>query len=153
MNSLFECLRESVDNEWDVELNTRREVPYLQATTYYFVYHINTIVLHWQEKSTLSTNENKRIDNPRIKIVKIKMKNALKHCKNKHERDFQYKKFSVTDFVVNDRRNLSGTQLKAACGRPPNCRFSFSATRNANTKATEHVTFAFSLRNLVFFPF
>ena len=61
------------------------------------------------------------------------MKNVLKHCKNKHERNFQYKKFSVADFVVNDRRNLSGTQLF--------------------TKATEHVTFAFSLRNLVFFPF
>ena len=113
----------------------------------------NHVLFCLSYKHNLLTNENKRIDNPRIKIVKIKMKNALKHCKNKHERNFQYKKFSVTDFVVNDRRNLSGTQLKSACGRPPNCRFSFSATRNANTKATEHVTFAFSLRNLVFFPF
>ena len=34
---------------------------------YYFVYHINTIALYWEEKST---NENKMIDNPRIKIVK-----------------------------------------------------------------------------------
>ena len=33
-------------NERDVELNTRREIPYLQATTYYFVYHINTIALY-----------------------------------------------------------------------------------------------------------
>ena len=28
-----------------IELNTRREVPYLQATMYYFVYHIDTIDL------------------------------------------------------------------------------------------------------------
>ena len=28
-------------NEWDVDLNTRREIPYpLLATMYYFVYHI-----------------------------------------------------------------------------------------------------------------
>jgi len=26
----------------DIELNTRREIPYLQATMYYFVYYINT---------------------------------------------------------------------------------------------------------------
>ena len=47
-----------------VELNTRREILYLQATMFYFVYHINTIALYWQEKSTLSMNENKRIDIP-----------------------------------------------------------------------------------------
>ena len=46
MEFLFECLtrfdssRVSAANEWDVELNTRREIPYLQATTYYFAYHI-----------------------------------------------------------------------------------------------------------------
>ena len=27
----------------NVELKTRREIPYLQATMYYFVYYINTI--------------------------------------------------------------------------------------------------------------
>ena len=37
---------------------------------YYFVYHINTIALYRQEKSTLLMNESKRIDNPRVKIVK-----------------------------------------------------------------------------------
>ena len=37
---------------------------------YYFVYHINTIALSWQEKSTLLMNENKRIASPWIKIVK-----------------------------------------------------------------------------------
>ena len=37
----------SAANEWGVELNTRREIPYLQATMYYFVYHRNTIALYW----------------------------------------------------------------------------------------------------------
>ena len=59
----------SIAHEWDVELNTRREIPYLQATMYYFVYHINTIALYWQEKPTSLMNENKWIDNPRITIV------------------------------------------------------------------------------------
>ena len=44
-------------------------IPYLQATMYYFVYHINTIALHWEEKPTSLMNENKWVDNPRITIV------------------------------------------------------------------------------------
>ena len=34
--------RVSVANEWDIELNTRREILYIQATMYYCVYYINT---------------------------------------------------------------------------------------------------------------
>ena len=56
-------------NERDVELNTRRKIPYLQATVYYFVYNINTIALYLEEKPTSLMNENKWIDNPRITIV------------------------------------------------------------------------------------
>ena len=59
----------SIDHEWDVELNTRREIPYLQATMYYFVYHINTIALYWEEKPTSFMNEYKWIDNPWMTIV------------------------------------------------------------------------------------
>ena len=40
----------SIAHEWGVELKTRREIPYLQATMYYFINHINTIALYWQEK-------------------------------------------------------------------------------------------------------
>ena len=36
----------SIAHESDVELNTRREIPYLQATMYYFVYQIDTISLY-----------------------------------------------------------------------------------------------------------
>ena len=59
----------SIAHEWGAELNTRREIPYLQATMYYFVYHINTIALYWEEKPTSLMNENKWIDNLRITIV------------------------------------------------------------------------------------
>ena len=59
----------SIAHEWDVELNTRSEIPYLQATMYYFVYHINTIALYWEEKPTSLMNENKWNDNLRITIV------------------------------------------------------------------------------------
>ena len=51
-------------------LNTRREIPYLQATMYYIVYHINTIAFYWEENPTSLMNENERIDNPRLTIVK-----------------------------------------------------------------------------------
>ena len=57
----------SIANEWDVKLNTRTEISHLQTTMYYFVYHINTIALYCQQKSTLLMDENKRIDNPLIK--------------------------------------------------------------------------------------
>ena len=59
----------SIGHEWDVELNTSREIPYLQATMYYFVYHRNTIALYWEEKPTSLMNENKWNDNLRITIV------------------------------------------------------------------------------------
>ena len=32
------------DHSWDIELNTRREIPYLQATMYYFFYYINILL-------------------------------------------------------------------------------------------------------------
>ena len=68
----------AIAHEWEVELNTRREISYLQATMYYFVYRLNSRAFYWQEKSTLLMNENERIDSPRIKIVKcvgaLKMK-------------------------------------------------------------------------------
>ena len=50
-------------------VNTGREIPYLQATMYYFVYYINTIALYWQEKPTTLMSENKWIANPKITIV------------------------------------------------------------------------------------
>ena len=57
----------SIAHEWDAELNTRREIPYLHATMYYFVYHINTIPFYWQEKPTLMKENG--IDNSRITII------------------------------------------------------------------------------------
>ena len=139
----------SAANEWDVELNTRREIPYLQATMYYFVYHINTIALYWEEKPTSLMNENKWIDNPRITIVEcgrwlLRWQNVLNHdYKNNYGRNFQLKKFTFIDFVLTDSRSLSGKRSNSASGKSSNCRFSFSDERNANTKATEYATFGF----------
>ena len=64
----------------DVELITRREISYLQATVYYFVYHTNTRALYCQEKSTLLKNENKRIGNLRKKIVECVGALKMKTC-------------------------------------------------------------------------
>ena len=43
--------------------------------------------------------------------------------------------------------------LQGYVGKSYSCRFSFSAKRNVNTKATEYATFGFSFIVLVFFLF
>ena len=68
-------------------------------------------------------------------------------------RNFQFTKFSFIDFVLTDRRSLPGKRPKSASGKSSSCRFSFSAERNDNTKATKWKTFGFSFSILVFFPF
>ena len=89
----------SIAHEWDVELNTRREIPYLQVTTYYFAYHINTIALYLQEKPTSLLNESEWIDNPRITIVECVSTNStdgkmrwITITKNNTGRNFQLKR-------------------------------------------------------------
>ena len=106
----------SIAHEWDGELNTRREISYLQATMYYFVYHINTMALYWQEKSTLLMNENERIDNPN-KDCKGRYRTQDENMrwvttKTNNGPNFHY---TVNELVVTDRRNLSGTRPKSAC--------------------------------------
>ena len=84
----------------------------------------------------------------------LRWKNGLNHdYKNNHGRNFQFTKFSFIDFVLTDRRVLSGKRPKSASSKSSSCRFSFSAERNANTKATEYVAFGFSVWILWFsFP-
>ena len=47
----------------------------------FFVYHINTTALYWHIKSTFLMNENKRINNPWIRVLKcvdtLKMKTSV----------------------------------------------------------------------------
>ena len=84
----------------------------------------------------------------------LRWKNALNHdYKNNNGRNFQFTKFSFIDFVLTDGRSLSGKRPKSASGKSSSCRFSFSAERNDNTKATKWETFGFSFIILVFFPF
>ena len=47
----------SAANECDIELNTRREILYLKATMYYFVYYINILLAR---KSRLNSHFKKR---------------------------------------------------------------------------------------------
>ena len=65
----------------------------------------------------------------------------------------KFTKFSFIDFVLTDRRSLSGKRPKSASGKFFSFRFSLSAERNANTKATEYANLGFSFSILVFFPF
>ena len=90
----------SIAHEWDVELNTRREISYLQATMYYFVYHINTIAFYWQEKSTLLMNENKRIDNPRIQIVKSVGALKMRTCVESLQKQIMGLIFNIQNFQL-----------------------------------------------------
>ena len=73
--------------------------------------------------------------------------------KNNNRRNFQFTKFSFMDFVLTDRRSLSGKRPKLASGKSLRSQFSFSAASNAITKATEYATFDISFLILVFFPF
>ena len=60
----------SIAHEWAQrmsEMSSWREISYLQTTMYYFVYHINTIALYW---------ENKWIENPRLTIVECVAANS-----------------------------------------------------------------------------
>ena len=149
----------SIAHKWDVELNTRREISYLQVTRYYFVYHVNTIAFYWQEKSTLLMNENKRIDKSPNTNRRVRWRTQDENMrwittKTNNGPNFQYTKFSVIELVLTDRRNHSGTRPKSACGKSSSGRFSFSAARNAITKTTKYVTFGFSFRFFFgFLPF
>ena len=71
-------------------------------------------------------------------------KGVESYYKNNNGRNFQFTKFSFIDFVLTDRRSLSGKRPKSARGKSSSCRFSFSAVRNANAKATEYATFGLS---------
>ena len=68
----------SAVNEWDVELNTRRQIPYLQATMYYFVYHIKSAL------ALTLTVENALNHGVYIKSVSVKyqtMRSRVDHAK------------------------------------------------------------------------
>ena len=90
----------SIAHKWDVELNTRREISYLQVTRYYFVYHVNTVAFYWQEKSTLLMNENKRIDNPRIQIVKSVGSLKMRTCVESLQKQMMGLIFNIQNFQL-----------------------------------------------------
>ena len=95
-----------------------------------------------------SSNNNRRVRWRQL----LRWKYALNHdYKNNNGRNFQFTKFLFIYFVLNSR-SLSDKRPKSAGDQSSSCRFSFSAERNANTKATEYVTFGFSFSILVLSP-
>ena len=103
----------------------------------------------WIKVNRQSSNNNRRV---RWRWP-LRWKNALSHeYENNNGCNFQVKKLSFIDFVLTDRGSLSGKRPKSAGGKSSSCQFSFSAERNANTKATEYATFGFPFSILVFFP-
>ena len=43
-----------ISQELDIEFNTRREIPYLQAAMYYFVYYINILMTFFYDFPKIS---------------------------------------------------------------------------------------------------
>ena len=100
-----------------------------------YIYILNSPLL--TKKSIWLMNENKRIDNSRLKIVKSVGARA------------QDEKLRRNTTKTNNGRNISGKRPKSACGKSSSCQFLFSAERNA----IEYVAFGFSFRVWIFFPF
>ena len=81
-------------------------------------------------KVYFSMIENKKIGNPRIKIVKCVGAVKTKTCVEALQKQtmgliFKIKILSY-ELVLADRRNLSGTWPKSVCGISSGCRFSLS---------------------------
>ena len=140
----------SAANDWDTRREHEKRNFISTTTMYYFVYHINTIALYWEEKPTSLTKENKWNDKPRITIVE---------CVGADSEDGKMRWIMITKatmVVIFTLQNyhlltlslpcLLGKRPKSVSGKSSSCRFSFSAERNANTKATEYVTFGFFLK-------
>ena len=76
----------------------------------FFVYDINTTALYWQEKSTFLMNENKRINNPWIRVVKcvdaLKMKTSVESLQKQTVGLIfnTKKKNTVIELVLTDRK-------------------------------------------------
>ena len=73
MEFQFGCLNWQLASERSERVrcraNTRTDIPYLQATMYYFVYYINTIAVYRQEKPIILKTKNRGINNSRMKIT------------------------------------------------------------------------------------
>ena len=89
--------------QWDVESNTRTDIPYLQATMYYFVYYINTIALYRKVKPIILKTKNRGINNSRMKITQWVGAKA----QDGKMLWIMITKLSFIEFVLTDRRKIS----------------------------------------------
>ena len=130
-------------SSWTLEIKSIYKSNYV-----FFFYHINTIALYWQEKSTILMNKNVRIDTPN-KIVKCFSALTMKT----YVESLQKQTMSPICKLQNSQWlhwYPPSEDIFQACGKSVSCWFSFSAERNAITKATEYIIFVFSFRFLVF---
>ena len=131
-------------SSWTLEINSIYKSNYVL----FFFYHINTIALYWQEKSTISMNINVRIDTP-YKIVKCVRALTMKT----YVESLQKQTMSPICNIQNSQWlhwYLPSEDIFQACCKSVSCWFSFSAERNAITEATEYIIFVFSFHILVF---
>ena len=123
------------------------------------VYYINTLALYLQEKSTSLMNENKGIENPRIKIGKyVGAKAQDKTCVETIQKRtmgliFNIQNSPVIDFVLTDARNLFRYPAKIRLRQISQLSIFVISREKCITKAIEFVTFGFSFRILVSLPF
>ena len=80
---------------------------------YYFVYHVNTIGLYWEEKSSFLKYEiigftiRKKSRIYSVSAIRLKMKKMRwTITETDNGRSFLFTKFSVIDFFLTDKRNI-----------------------------------------------
>ena len=98
-------------------------------------------------------NENKWIDSPQLTTIECVKDEKTCWIMITKTMVVISEKIPFTDFVLTDKRSLLGKRPKWASAKSSSFRFSLSAARNANTKATEYETLGFCFCILVFFPF
>ena len=112
----------------------------------FFVYDINTTALYWQEKSTFLMNENKRINNPWIRVLKcvdtLKMKTSVESIqKQTVGLIFNLKKITVIELVLTDRKK---SFRYTGRGKSSSRWFSFSSKSSWSSFVSVCTAFAYS---------
>ena len=136
-----------IAHEWDIALNTRREIPYLLHVL--LGYSINIKALHWQEKSTQWMKKVVKCVGDKAsdeKCVKSLRKQTM--CVISIHKILSYERFpprQKKSFQVHGQIRLGIYHLVVS--------FVLSREKcNYQIKATKYVTHGFSFRILVFFP-
>ena len=152
---------------WDIELNTRRGTPGLQAIKYYFVYFINTFAFTDKKRNKWMnelTTEKKRIQNQLsaggTKVQDEKLRRII--SKTNDGRNFQFTESSVIAFFRACGRPMENLSAVDFCSqpqeiplpKPTNLRFLFSyfgflPLLQSATKLLTHSLFQSSITSIL----